>query len=171
MAIFDPAIQLVLRQEGQTYTAQDGNPTKFGLTQAYLVDNAYHYTDQQLAELTSGQARAIYQFTLWDKYPFAKVLNQSTANYLFDMGVNMGMGAMARCAQRAVWACTLLPNHPKDDGVFGDLTVAEINNSPATYLPVLRGMRIAYYYAVVEHNRAKGVYLDGWLNRAVENCT
>lgn len=169
MANFDPAIALVLKNEGSTYTAVDGNPTKYGLTLSFLQAYGLDWDKVAVADMSQEQAIAIYKSGLWDKYGFAKLSNQLVGNYLFDMAVNMGVAEAVTLAQRAIWAATQ-SLRCKVDGVLGDVTVGDINNASQCYLPILRMARIEYYLEVVNRNADKAQFLPGWLARAIEVC-
>lgn len=165
MSNFQPAIALVLKHEGSTYTEADGLPTKFGLNKRLLQDYGLLWDAQAIASMTQAQAEAIYRGALWDKYQFGRITNQLVCNYLFDMAVNMGMFEAVKLAQRGIWAATG-STHLPDDGILGIVTVGDINNASQCYLPILRALRIAFYMGLVEHDATKRQWLHGWLERA-----
>ena len=148
MALFEPAIQITLINEGglEDDPSDPGGVTKYGISQR-------SYPSLDVRSLTVDQAKAIY---LQDFWLFGGIQDQSVANKLFDMYVNMKHTAI-RLAQKVV----AVP----EDGLYGPKTEGAINQKSA-FLIGYKDVLITHYTDLVKARPELGKYLVGWLRRA-----
>jgi lysozyme family protein len=157
------AVARVLSDEGGyvNLNADPGGETKFGISR-----RAYPQVD--IIELTREQAVAIYYRDFWNGAGYAELPEQAAAK-VFDLAVNIGAKASARCLQRALRACG---HRVAEDGAIGDETIAAANATvPAALLAALRSEAAGHYRLIaVSWNRAGRIadFIEGWLRRAYE---
>jgi lysozyme family protein len=150
MAEFEPAIEVVLKNEGGLVDAPNdpGGLTNFGLSQR-------SYPNVDIRNLTVAEATAIY---LKDFWKFGGINNQDVATKLFDSYVNMEHAAIKIAQGIAVVT---------EDGVYGPGTEAAINNiSPTAFLMQYRTALEQHYLDIVAKNPSEAEFLNGWLRRA-----
>jgi len=108
-------------------------------------------TNQEL----QGLVVTFYHDNFWQ---YDQVHDQTIANKLFDLSVNMGTEHAIKIAQGAV-------NLPQD-GVFGPRTLASIN---ATYngslIQLIRLAAENYHKQIVASHPEEAEFLNGWLRR------
>lgn len=117
---FDEAFQLLIGHEGG-YVADSRDPggeTKYGISKR-------SYPALNIGALTLDQAAAIYRRDYWGPAGCEAVPDALRMD-LFDMAVNSGVRAAARCLQRAVGE--------EEDGVIGPMTLQAIQSMPAPRL-------------------------------------
>jgi lysozyme family protein len=152
MANFDIAIGPVLANEGG-YVSNPNDPggeTKYGITKR-------QYPDLDIKNLSPDQAKEIYRRNYWQ---FDSIQNQTIANKLLDMCVNMGVGSAIRLVQTAVQVAV--------DGRYGPQTEAAINNASADkILQALRFQSVIRYLDLIDKNPKLAEFKRGWLMRAV----
>ena len=85
MARFDMSIETILKHEGGYVNDPDdpGGETNFGISKR-------QYLKIDIASLTIEQAKMLYRQDYW-KYD--EIISQPVATKVFDMAVNMGLGA------------------------------------------------------------------------------
>jgi lysozyme family protein len=140
MANFDIAIGPVLANEGGYVSSPNdpGGETKYGITKR-------QYPDLDIKNL------------YWQ---FDSIQNQTIANKLLDMCVNMGVGSAIRLVQTAVQVAV--------DGRYGPQTEAAINNASADkILQALRFQSVIRYLDLIDKNPKLAEFKRGWLMRAV----
>ncbi len=168
-ASFAAAVAFVLAREieldrnGQVRVERD--PSDPGGTTKYGIDARGHkLKDSEVAALTEAEAVDFYHRIEWAAIR-GDVLNQaSLATVLLDTAVNPGMGVVVRWLQSAL--------HLNADGLFGPLTLTEVQHldgttTPAVILEILR-RREAYYHArpeEIDGRIFRDKYLAGWLDR------
>lgn len=166
MAKFEIAIPHVLAWEGGyvNHKADPGGETNRGITDRLdgkvdgMVDIDFDgLGDVSIKDLTEEQAKEIYKTRFWDRMLGDRIESQLIANILFDGYVNMGAGAI-KIMQRIL--------NLKDDGVFGERTLAAVNNADEVILyNKYKNARIEYYRNLAERKPQLQVFLKGWLNR------
>jgi lysozyme family protein len=129
LTTYNLALKKLLEHEGgfTNHPSDPGGPTNFGITiydaRKYLnhqLDNSPPWDDESIEymrEMTVGQAKQIYKPKYWD----AQSLDQVPAGldyFLFDYGVNSGIGRSAKVIQRIV--------HVTADGKIGPITLQAI---------------------------------------------
>ncbi len=170
----------ILQREGSTYTDRSsdrGGATKFGITIDTLASYRGHgVTPSEVAELTRGEARAIYQREFIERPGFTHVANDRLRALLIDYSVNSGPSRAVKALQRALGV--------PEDGRLGPETLGKIAGAHSqlwldqVYDSVL-GDRIRHYVDIVltdphvrrfrsEHPDTQLGNLRGWISRALE---
>jgi lysozyme family protein len=158
MADFQKSLEYTLRFEDPqlagTITFDDGGVTRFGIS-----SNACPEVYPELEECGRDRALQIASDTYQMKYwRFAGVADQETADKLFDMAVNMGLGEAVKLAQRCAGAAV--------DGEWGPITERAVNSLPSL-VECLISAAEARYKELASADPAKyGKYLNGWMRRA-----
>ena len=89
------------------------------------------------------------------------ILNQDSADSLFDFAVNAGIKTSVQLAQSVIGV--------KIDGIVGDLTLKKINTIDFGYLqPAFTVGKISHYITCIQQHPANKKYLYGWIIRALE---
>ena len=114
------------------------------------------------------QVRQFYKVNYWIKLSGDKILNQATADYLFDCSVNLGLNRTITFLQKSLNILT--DNNLSEDGVFGPNTLNSLlnylNNSKPTYLiKLLTIFRGNHYINIVTTNLSQRKFIRGWLHR------
>lgn len=117
---FDEAFRELIKAEGGyvNHPADPGGETKFGISKRA-------YPQVNIAALTLDQAAGIYRRDYWGPAG-CDAVPDSLRMDLFDMAVNSGVRAAAKCLQRAVGET--------EDGVIGLRTLQAIQSMPAARL-------------------------------------
>lgn len=167
MADFGEALKYTLDIETSKFTndpTDHGGATKYGITLDELQE--WHKekglppaTIADVQNLTQDKATQIYQEKYWRVLHLDQIADQRVATALFDIGVNDGVGACARFAQRA---CGL-----QVDGVLGPHTAQAINGcEPRKFLGNFIAEVQNYYIGCVTHDPTQIKFLKGWLARS-----
>jgi lysozyme family protein len=175
MADFKSAFQFVLLHEDSTcsgkVTADAGGRTRFGIAERFHPELPDEFFNGP-AEEALARAEEIEEREYWEAMRLEKIEDQSVANKLFDMGVNMGVRQAAVLAQRAAnfllrTGADQAAPQLAEDGVIGGKTLAAINASTAAeYHRVLCELSEAHYRHLAAVNPEQAVNLHGWLKRA-----
>lgn len=169
MANFNDALAYVLSNEGGFVDnpSDSGGATRCGISlrfyQKFCDPRACAQTIQNLSD---SEIANIYHDLFWLKLPYAKIDSQSVSNYIFDCVINCGEHNGVQIAQRALQVANRRLTL-KDDGIFGEITLNEINNASTAYLPVLMATRVGYYRTLVASHPDQIVFLQGWIKRAL----
>ncbi len=149
---FEQAFSELLKFEGG-YTAGVGDPggeTKYGISKRA-------YPQLNIGTLTLDQAAAIYRRDYWGPAGCEAVPDALRMD-LFDMAVNSGVKAAARCLQRAVGE--------DEDGVIGPHTLQAIQSMPAARLLArFAGERLEFMTGLP----AWSTFGKGWARRIAAN--
>lgn len=155
MADFNLAVQKTLVHEGGYVNNphDKGGPTKYGITQADMpgVD---------MKSITTDQAVTYYTANYW-KSLYSQINSQSLAEKLFDMGVLFGVKTAVRLLQITMQNEISIVS----DGVFGEETLADVNQESEDLLARYRTTLIQHVVNIVNHNPEDGVFVNGWVNR------
>ncbi len=168
-------------------THDAGGRTRFGIADKFHPDLPEEFFTGPAGEARS-QAEEIELERYWKPLRLDSVEDQSVANKLFDMGVNMGVHQAAVLAQRAInfliatggaqvrlsdaettnGAQAPSPaSRVTEDGIIGPRTLEQINRLvPAQMLKAMVGFSESHYRHIAAVNPAQAVNLDGWLRRA-----
>jgi lysozyme family protein len=170
MADFKPAFEFVLQHEDPArsgkVTVDAGGRTRFGIAARFHPDLPEEFFAGP-AEDALAEAEKIERQEYWDSMRLAEVENQSVANKLFDMGVNMGVRQAVLYAQRAANALLDRDARLEEDGVIGEKTLAAINAvKPIAYYQLLCELSAGHYRHLATVNPALAENLKGWLTRA-----
>jgi lysozyme family protein len=173
---FEKAVAAVLKHEGGYVNdpRDRGGETNFGITRAAADANGF---GNPLSSMTRRDAEEIYRRAYWNKCGLDGVdqVDEGTAEKLFDIAVNMGIGTAGQFLQRAL---NLLNRNQsmfadlKVDGQLGPGTVDALHKLQAEDLPVLRALLTAYqgrrYIDIIEHDSTQERFTRGWINRLRE---
>ncbi len=167
MAAFEPALQLVLLNEGgfADNPDDDGGATNLGISlRFYRRKVKADATVDDIKNLTVNDAAAVYRKYFWNKQPFALILDQKLATRVFDLSVNTGLTEGVTLLQRAVNA--LSPEqHLVIDGSLGIKTLSAVNKLSAEKLyNELIHQATLFYETIAKHGNDK-IFLSGWLHR------
>ena len=143
------AFSLLLQQEGTTLTKVSGD--KGGLTKYGITEKEYPELD--IANLTSDQARVIYQRDYWQAAKCSQ-LKEDLQYMHFSCAVNCGVGSANKILQRAAGVTP--------DGIIGAQTLQAAQNLSIQDYAIEWA---AHYRAIVEHDPTQQKFLKGWLNR------
>lgn len=179
MAMFSPALEIVLKNEGgltEAHASDPGGITNFGISLRFLrsVQNPSRYgiydheiDADTIRHLSPAQAASLYQGEFWNAAPFESIQDQDVCNFVFDMGVNLGISPAVKCCQRAVWAVWSHNKVIRDDGILGHETLMWIERcKPNMLIAAMRSERAGEYRLIVQKHPEESPELDGWLNRA-----
>lgn len=160
MGNFDTAIKLVLEHEGGYVNDPDdpGGETNYGISKR-------SYPDVDMVNLTQAQAIEIYRRDFWDKQ-WALIVSQDLSTALLDASVNMGRSAAVKLLQKSVnkaYCRELLVV----DGVFGNKTLAAVNEASEDVLREFRAHRSLFYIDLAWNQPTMKKFLPGWIRRAV----
>ena len=172
MADFEKAWPIILDLEGSKYTndpADPGGPTKFGLTLKFInlhtLENPW--TIDRLKLMDEKTAEDMYNHFLWIPYRMDEIDDQSVANKIFAMIVNLGVLRAARIVQKAIKA-ELPWLGIKIDGVIGSKTLHVINTTPANILlRTIKSMLWEYYETWINAKLEREKYRKGLYRRAM----
>jgi lysozyme family protein len=161
---FDFVMQHEDPQRSGAVTVDAGGRTRFGIAQLFHPDLQEDFFTCP-AEEAMAQAEKIYEREYWRPARLADIGDQSIANKIFDMVVNMGEHQAVRIAQRAI-NC-MGAGCLAEDGVPGDQTLSAINGADAVLLhQMLCALMRDYYLHVATVKPSQQKYLAGWLKRA-----
>ena len=114
------------------------------------------YSDKELLK----EVEDFYKKTFWDRMWLDKVDSQHKANEMFVFGVNVGVSRVVRLAQIVSGAVA--------DGLIGPKTIEAINKCDDKMFDArFDEEEIKYYEAIIRNNPSKGIFLNGWKNRAL----
>jgi hypothetical protein len=178
-ADFNPAILNVLNHEGFFVNdrSDPGGITNYGISLRYLrnlvkkspevqalfdIDGIPGVTAGDIAAMKIEDAIHVYRVFWWDNYNYAKIKNQSLANKIFDMSINMGSTESHLIVATSYQK---LKNHLMKDL----LDINLISASDSKRLLVIIREEQSYFYRTLAARYPKSKkFLNGWLKRAAE---
>ncbi len=184
MSSFAPALEKTLAHEGgYFYNPKTGEVANYGITVWFLrsigrlrgigshaTDDEAHY----VAEMTREDAAAIYQQYFWNPFNLEKIDDQTLAERVFDVTVNMGPGGVRHgelikggVTLLQLAANTLSPQNPITvDGHLGPLSLSKINGLDAgKLLATYKELAADYYRDIASRKPILADQLKGWLHR------
>lgn len=155
MSDVNQAIVLTLQHEGGFVDNPDdrGGATNMGITQEDLPGS-------DIRELTISQAISFYKEHFVKPW-MSEIHSQAVANKVFDMSVLLGISTAVRLLQRALGFSS-----PRQDGVFGDETLASVNDAGDNLLPAYKRVLAAHFRWIGETEPSQQQFVDGWVARA-----
>ena len=163
MAIFAKVIPSILAIEGE-YTPGEfdyGGETKYGISKR-------QYPHLDIANLDETRALTILESDYWNRYRIGEIIDQTIANQVFFLFINMSPIDAAIIVQKAVNACGRTIISVKTDGVMGSITIQAINSISRFWL----GDRIKleacrYYLDETDKDKNQIPNFRGWIRRAL----
>jgi len=171
MADFQPAVTLTLQHEGGFFHNQvTGEIVNHGVTLQFVHDSGYKPDADEafIQNLSVAEASQIYQTYFWDRYHIGSINDQSLANKVFDLTVNMGPGGPNHAG-----ALSLLQSAVNEcggkcdvDGILGPISIEQINaRDPAALLVEYKQLVAQRYTTIASANPDLAGDLTGWLAR------
>lgn len=179
--MFDYAFSHTIGEEGGLSNHPDdhGGMTKFGVTHA--VWRAYCAESRPLdirgvSEITLDDAKGVYANLYWAPLNLDMIRDAEVAAEIFDTGVNCGIVAAAKMAQRAFNLLRLagMPDLSVD-GRMGPVTRQALNSLidkgyRRALLAALNAYQAIYYIEIVERNPSQRAFIRGWMKRTLVNA-
>lgn len=155
MALFDRAIEMVLRHEGGYVNdpADRGGETKYGITKA-------SYPELDIKGLSRDEASDIYHRDFWVGHGYCDIESDGLAAKVLDIAVNVGPTRANKWLQEAV---NELGVDVAVDGVFGPASRVAVNRLDPVLLTVRFLMRAFRHYRKLGYVQPK--FARGWMKR------
>lgn len=153
---FDEAFTLLLKHEGDfsNHAADPGGATRYGITEAVARQEGY---TGDMRAYPLDHARGVYKRRYWGAMRLDEVRPEVRFD-LFDAGVNSGVSAATRWAQRILSV--------RDDGVMGPVTIQALTTiNPALFRARYSGARLAFMAGL----RQWDSFSRGWAKRIADN--
>ncbi len=167
MANFEQCIKYVLQNEGgySDHAADRGGRTRYGITERL----ARKY-GKDIAGLTELDALWIYREEFWQLTNLAQIASTRIAAKVLDICVNCGPRRGIEMLQGALNRCGAGLNI---DGVLGDKTLDAVNRmqDEDKVLSMLSSICTRHYCGIVQADKSQGVFLLGWILRALRQPT
>lgn len=113
--------------------------------------------DTQLQEMIEQ----FYLTNFWTPLNADNIQSQTSADSIFDFGVNTGVKTSVRLVQTIVGT--------KTDGIIGKQTLEKLNNyNPLDFQTAFTLAKIKYYIAITKKRPANKKFLYGWITRALD---
>lgn len=161
LAQFEKAIiQVLIEEGGYTRDPNDfGGETNFGISKR-------QYPTLDIRNLKQSDAIEIYRKDFWDKFRIGELSNQSIANVILDIFVNISSEKAGIIIQNSL---NSLNENIKVDGIMGTKTIFQINNitNSDSLLDKIKIERIIFYLTRVMKDRTQMKYLAGWIGRTL----
>lgn len=153
--------ELIEREGGFVDSAVDeGGATKYGITIGTLRDwRRCPVSRDDVINLTIEEASRIYKTNYFIASGFDKIPDAAVQGFLFDFGVNSGVGTATRALQRCIGA--------KDDGAMGPISFAAlkaVNNLEALFYR-LKCERFELLLRFIGSHAEQAANAIGWANR------
>lgn len=163
MSNFLSAVHKVLAHEGGhvDHPNDPGGETNWGISTRFLRGIG---DQRDVEDLSEGDAIALYKEHFWNVLGLDGIGDDTLAEKIFDIAVNMGNGWAGRLLQRALRAT----GYPvKEDGIVGAKTIQAANAAiPQCLLAALRSEQAGRYRELIAKNPSLGAFANGWNTRA-----
>ncbi len=188
MSKFEFAIPLVMKHEGGlAYDPADpGGITNMGISLRFLsslarlhpeiipqldIDKNNLLNSNDVKSINLEKATQLYYRYFWEPYGYKNITNQSLANKLFDLSVNLGPNIAAKLLQKAY--CQISPSTKLHiDGTLGKNSYQYINQldkeQTNKLLTIFCKFAADYYQNLVKKHPILKKFLNGWLRRVYD---
>lgn len=162
MALFDPAIAIVLKHEGgfTNNPLDKGGPTNFGITHTTLSEYlGVPATTEMVEGMSEELAKEIYKKLFWDRLDLDTLASQQLAVVLLDIAVVQGLSKLVLNVQK------LLGIYP--DGIVGPVTLnklREILIPQELALAIVKEAQLSFV-SLTLYNSSQLQFLPGWIRR------
>ena len=163
MATFDAVKALVkLAEGGDSNSKSDlGGFTRLGIS-------TRQYPDLNIASLSDDQCYLILKQDYWDHYRIGEIVDQTIANQVFLLIINMSPLNAGRIVQSAVNGIGRGYVAVSIDGILGTSTLQAINKLPAPWLSDrIRTESGRYYLSLTDSNPSQVPNFRGWMRRVL----
>ena len=107
------------------------------------------------------QVELYYLHEFWLPLNADLIIDQVTANSIFDFAVNTGLTTTIVNVQSVIGT--------KADGIIGDQTLKKLNSLDFGYFqPAFTVAKITHYISIIQKRPANKKFLYGWIIRALE---
>lgn len=178
MASFEKAVTFTLGHEGgfSDDAADSGGATHFGITNGTLAEyqrKTGKLAGRKIGDLTRREAIEIYRAFYWR---YDEVNSDIIATKLFDIGVNMGLGAAVKIVQQAI-NFIAKADRIEVDGKWGPRTLMFVNmitvvrTAESDLYKAMTLFQVKRYVDIVIGNPSQLVFIQGWLTRGATKPT
>lgn len=156
------ASSIITAEGGYSNSSTDyGGETKYGISKR-------EFPHADIPNLTEAQALALLEEFYWQKYRLSEINDQSVANQVFFLFVNMNPIKAAKIVQLAINGCGRGIINIKCDGILGSQSIEAINSLIAGWLSDrIRVEAIRYYLQLTDEDKSQIVNFRGWIRREV----
>lgn len=155
---------IIAREGGYVdHPADRGGPTNYGITLGRLREwrGDPNITANDVRMMRRGEAALIYLNDYIHRPGFHLIPDDHLREHVIDFGVHSGPVTAAIKLQKVVGV--------KQDGLIGPDTMKAIRRMGAAKASnLLMAERIKLFGRVVSKDHSQAVFLNGWLNRALE---
>lgn len=163
MAIFSQVVPLILDLEGNTVS---DNPTDYGGKTKYGISKK-QFPSIDIDNLTIDGAMKLFEKEYWLRYRLSEICDQSIANQIFLLIINMNPINAGKIVQRAINS-SLHTSPCVIDGSIGSNTLTALNSVCSILLgAMLRVEACRYYLALVDNDESQRINFRGWIRRAL----
>lgn len=162
-AVFSKVAPLILLAEG----GEEKNKNDYGLETKYGISKR-EYPNEDIAALTPDRAMTILEADYWDHYRLSGIFNQSIANQVFLLLVNIDPSNATKIVQRAIAAVGGGIVRITIDGILGEATINALNMlAPGWLGDRIRIEACKYYLGRADEDPSQRVNIRGWIRRAL----
>lgn len=160
--VADDLIAALIKREGgfSDRETDNGGATNWGITISTLRDwRRVPVSRDDVINLSQAEAAQIYRSTYFTASGFDHIPDGKVQEFLFDFGVNSGVGTATRALQRCIGV--------KDDGAMGPLSFAAlkaVTNLEALFYR-LKCDRYELLLRFIGTDSRQSEYAIGWANR------
>jgi len=160
-AIDDLITRVLVREGGYSDNPADaGGATKYGITIGALRDwRRVPVGKDDVANLTESEARQIYRSNYFIRTGFDQVQDPELREFLFDFGINSGVGRASMALQAALGV--------KADGAIGPITLAALraDTNPKALFWRTKCERYEMLLRYIGADPRQATFATGWANR------
>lgn len=163
-AVFAKVIPSIIALEGAKYTndpSDYGGETKYGISKR-------EFPNEDIPNLSEARAMALLEEHYWQQYRLSEINDQTLANQIFFLLINMNPLNAGKIVQSAINACGRSLVSVKIDGVIGSKSIEAINSLMAFWLnDRIRVESCRYYLQLTDNDKTQIGNFRGWIRRAL----